>query len=436
MATFEEQVEGLTGLSIDSSSSPTQDELSQFLKDGVLDVTKRIIALRPQDATRFLRESSVSDTQGLSVGGAKIVSVIREANLDGSSDGSLAWEPCKEIPLSLQSKVVNSDSLYFASKYNPVYTMNSDKTVNVYPVPSSNNGFKVSYVNEEPRDITNNAALVYSHSDIKYFPNSKVHLVVLYTAIRALGNYLSALIMPLDIDEIFFSPITPIDYDQSTFDTTTSAGSGGAQGHGIHKLAITAPTASTAGTWEDMLQGLTQPTYIKPNLPEDFQATITAFIDDEEDIELSAAKQKQQQLILEEYRTEIQNELNRFNMENAVYEKEVAARLQWFNAAEIPVSSTERSQTSSGGAGGGGVGKGNRGESAASSQVNVAKSQLDFQRELQDRTLKIQKYAAEVQKIGAEYQMFQTRQSALIQEYNQAFGVMQAQQNQQERRRR
>ena len=30
---FEAQVEGQTGLSIDGSSSPTQDELSQFLKD-------------------------------------------------------------------------------------------------------------------------------------------------------------------------------------------------------------------------------------------------------------------------------------------------------------------------------------------------------------------------------------------------------------------
>ena len=33
MATFEAQVEGQTGLSIDGSSSPTQDELTQFLKE-------------------------------------------------------------------------------------------------------------------------------------------------------------------------------------------------------------------------------------------------------------------------------------------------------------------------------------------------------------------------------------------------------------------
>ena len=38
MATFEAQVEGQTGLSIDGSSSPTQTELTQFLSDGAVEV--------------------------------------------------------------------------------------------------------------------------------------------------------------------------------------------------------------------------------------------------------------------------------------------------------------------------------------------------------------------------------------------------------------
>ena len=38
MATFEAQVEALTSLSIDGSSSPTQTELTQFLTDGAADV--------------------------------------------------------------------------------------------------------------------------------------------------------------------------------------------------------------------------------------------------------------------------------------------------------------------------------------------------------------------------------------------------------------
>ena len=88
MATFEERVEGLTGLSIDGSSSPTQDELTEFLKDGVLDVTDRIVSLRPEQASEFVRISSASSTQaGVSVDSGKIISVVRES---GTNDD---WRP-------------------------------------------------------------------------------------------------------------------------------------------------------------------------------------------------------------------------------------------------------------------------------------------------------------------------------------------------------
>jgi len=188
MATFHVQVEGLTGLSIDGSSTPTEDELTEFLKDGVHDVTSKCIAAKPGDIDLFGRESSISDSQGVSVGGGRVLHVMREGNIDGSSDGTTSWYPCKKISASLQSRVVDSTSLHYASIYNPVYTINSDKTINVYPVPSANNGIKVFYVNEEPRDITNNTSLTHAHSDIKYFPNSKVYLVVLYAAIKCLEH--------------------------------------------------------------------------------------------------------------------------------------------------------------------------------------------------------------------------------------------------------
>ena len=61
MATFEVQVEGLTGLTIDGSSAPTQDELTEFLKDGVIDVTNRVTRLRPQDIESFGRETSTCE---------------------------------------------------------------------------------------------------------------------------------------------------------------------------------------------------------------------------------------------------------------------------------------------------------------------------------------------------------------------------------------
>ena len=192
MATFEEQVEGITGLTISSSgTNPTQAQLTEFLKDGVIEVTSRCVQLKPQDLEEFGRETSISDSQGVSVGGAKIISVIREAGADSSSDENSAWRVCRKVSAGLQSRVQDKESLSYASIYNPVYTINSDKTVNVYPVPSSNNGYKIFYVNEEPRDITNNASLTYAHSDIKYFPNDKVYLVVLYASIKSLEQKLA-----------------------------------------------------------------------------------------------------------------------------------------------------------------------------------------------------------------------------------------------------
>ena len=53
---FQDQVEDLTSLSVSDTG-----ELSQFLKDGVIDVTNRWLIVKPQDIELFERESSISD---------------------------------------------------------------------------------------------------------------------------------------------------------------------------------------------------------------------------------------------------------------------------------------------------------------------------------------------------------------------------------------
>ena len=135
MADFETQVNGLTDLSIGSgSTAPSRDELSQFLKDGVLEVTNKTIALKPQDAFMFVRGSSDEGTsQGsLSSDSGKVLTVVREAGVNND------WRDCRFIPLGLQSNVTDTNSLHYASKYNPAYTIEDDGKVNVYPAPSSN----------------------------------------------------------------------------------------------------------------------------------------------------------------------------------------------------------------------------------------------------------------------------------------------------------
>ena len=183
---FQAQVEGLTSLSI--GTTPTTAELTEFLRDGVIDVTNRWLAVKAGDIQQFQRVSAtIAANGGLNLGGAKIISVLREANADGASDGSTAWRVCRKISPMLESRVVDPDSLEFASIYNPVYMLADNGEINVYPKPdATDDGYKIYYVNNIPIDQTNGAALAYSHSDIRYFPYDKVYLVVIYAAIKSL----------------------------------------------------------------------------------------------------------------------------------------------------------------------------------------------------------------------------------------------------------
>jgi len=191
MATFQVQVEGLTSLSI--GTTPTAAELSEFLKDGVIDVTNRWLAMKPQDIEDFVRGSSTQSSNGFATSGANIVSVIREAGADGDTDGSTAWEPCRKVPSSMRSRVVDVDSLSYASKYNPVYIINNNSAVNVYPVPDgTNDGYRVYYVNNEPKGDGIVDELAAGHSTIGYFPKDKVYLVVMYAGMRSLHAAMGA----------------------------------------------------------------------------------------------------------------------------------------------------------------------------------------------------------------------------------------------------
>jgi len=185
LATFEEQVNGITnlGATLTGSTNPTDVELDQFLKDGVIDVTNRCIAAKPQEVVFFTRSSSESTSQyGLSNSLGKIISVVRETGTD------VDWRHCRLSSISLQSRLTDVDSLHYASKYNPAYVIGGDGAIGVFPAPSgSNNAYKVYYVNSTPVN-TSDAALLHSHSDINYFPENKVYLVVIYAAIKSLES--------------------------------------------------------------------------------------------------------------------------------------------------------------------------------------------------------------------------------------------------------
>ena len=188
MATLGERVEGLTSLSITETSEPTQDQVTQFLKDGVMETKNKHLTNKPKDVHLFSRESEEVSTNPLNLKGAQVIDVVREAGVNND------WRRCRFISPSLQSKVTDSTSLHYASVYNPAYTILGDNEVYVFPAPVASTGaFKVYHVNVDEDGID------FSYSDIGNFPQNKVYIVILYTSIKTLSYKMTAMSKHLPI---------------------------------------------------------------------------------------------------------------------------------------------------------------------------------------------------------------------------------------------
>jgi hypothetical protein len=171
MATFEAQVEGLTGLTITSSSTPTQDELTQFLKDGVIDVINKVIEISPGETLKFTTTTSDSNNNGIEVKG-KAVSIVRE------HDSATILRPCTLISSQDRYETTDSNSLKFRSKFNPGYYILDGKIFSVPASASSNNSVIVTQVfYPQP---------AYTDSSISLFPDEFEPMVVQYAAIKSL----------------------------------------------------------------------------------------------------------------------------------------------------------------------------------------------------------------------------------------------------------
>ena len=347
MATFEARVEGLTGLSIGGSTSPTTTQLTEYLKDGVIEVTNRIVTLKPSDVDTFSRESAEQTSNGFNPGTNKILSVIRENGTDGQ------WSPCSKKHISLQYKVTDIESLEYASKYNPVFMMTQNRNVHVYPEPTSGggDGFKVLYVNSDPEEL-DGTDLEYNSSGIKWFPDDKVYLVVLYAGIKSLQNAMAtkSAELPSDLPSVVLEgyseslptytapssiviPVAPagVDIDFSNVGT-------------IEDFVAPVFVTPDLGTISDMSlppvpigpiladNSITLPTsgipaYIKPLTAPDY-ADANNWINTEEDDEMLAARATIINAQLTQHAADIENELNNFNKENAEYQANVQKAIE------------------------------------------------------------------------------------------------------------
>lgn len=450
MATFEVRVEGMTGLSIDGSSSPTQDELTEYLKDGVIDVTERVLMLRPQDSANFTARSATQSTNGADFNGTRIVGVIREAGADGDTDGSTAWRECRRIPPQSQSRVTDSTSLEYATKYNPVYTLDDSGKVYVYPTPDgSDDGYQVYYINNTPQN-SSGTALVYSHSDLKHFPQDKYYLVVLYAACQSLLNNLSAYSISQTIPSLTL-PAAPVPPAAPSFTTPDISNTTVGTMPDIDATTIsnigtppsyTAPTVTGDGSELTSVSSLDTDNTIDVLADQiefdQWFSTAAHLIEDEEDVELANAQLQKIQAYIQAYSTQMQNNLNTFQKEQAEYQSKTQEAIQQaqINAAkaqsqaqidaskvttQAQLDAADAQQTAALL-----LQKENQEYAAKLQQFSsdLGKYSAEVQAKVQDHTAQIAEISAEIQKDSTEYNWISQRYAALKGQYDQAFGLM------------
>ena len=384
---FQTQVEALTGLSIGTGVTTTQ--LTQFLKDGVIDVTNRTITLKPEEMTKFSRRSGENTSQGYDPYGAKIISVIREAGTDND------WRSCREIPVDLQSRVTDSSSIHYASKFNPAFTIEDDGKIYVYPAPGSNpDTYKVYFVNTSPIDGSGNS-LEHSDSTLGSFPADKVYLVVMYASIKSLDHLIEAShSMPEDLSGLvgFPEPSIPdsLNLSQASVSFSTSAPTYNApvlsleDAPVINDLTITTVPPTLPSLSSGTISFSTSaPTYNPALVTPDFTDANT-WINTEEDSEMSAARVQVISAQLQEYQSNIQQSLNSFNKENAEYQIEFQKAVQ-----NAQLSSTDDDQ-------------------------KIQRYQADLNRYQNDINKEVQEYTNNFNK---ELQLWQINRSTSIQKY-------------------
>lgn len=447
MATFEVRVEGISGLSINGSSGPTQNELTEFLKDGVIEVTNRCIELKPDEITDFTRESSeITSQAGIDINGAKIISVVRETGTNND------WRAASRISPNSQSRVTDSTSLQFASKYNPVYMVGDDSKISIFPTPnSSNEAYKLYYVNNAPVDKSG-ASLLYSHSDIGYFSDDKVYLVVLYAACQSLLNNLSNFSIAQTVPSLTL-PSAPVPPSAPSFSTpsisdTTVGTMPDIDATTISNLGVpptyTSPSVTlSTGSELTTITALANANTIDVADENAIQfdkwfATAAHLIEDEEDVELAQIHLQKIRGYIEAYSSQMQDNLNDFQKEQAEYQSKTQEALQQaqINAAKAQAQAqidaskvTTQAQLDSADAQQEAtllLQKENQEYAAKLQQFSsdLGKYSGEVQARVQEHTSSINEISAEIQIDTTEYNWKSQRYAALKGQYDQAFGLM------------
>jgi len=365
MATFEAQVEGLTSLSIDGSSAPTQTELTQFLTDGA----KEVINILPPEKLDWCSSQQTftsvmpgSEAETLNTG--KVLRVYRN---DGDYD-----RPCRRITPDKKGYVIDPDEMEYASMTDPVYYTENNK-INVLPQGGACKYDEVQY-----------PAVAYTDSAISVFPDEAEYLVTLYASLKSLQNAMGSKSSSLPSDITLPSvPVVPSINTVSYTDATNADAT-------IDAIVVPAKIDVSSDA----------PTFVSPVSPSADFAKVTSYIETDEDVELASSKIQQINTQISDFNAKLQEAQNVFNKENIKYQTEFQEEVTKVNQdlqAEL-----ERFRANSN------LAQFNKQQDQALNLANAAKQMEDI---ISDNNSKLQQYSSELQK-------YQGQVSSEIQNFN------------------
>jgi hypothetical protein len=405
LATFEVQVEALTGIAIDGSSSPTNTELSVFLQDGVKDVIHRTIEVRPEELARFCSTTDSGSNAFVAKVG-KILSVARE------HDSVSILRKCTQIDPGDRYDATDVDSLNYRSKTNPgFYELNGK--VHTVPVAAESGDNNVVVT-----QLFYDTGVAYGDEVPDNFPESYAYLVAIYAAIQSLHNNMAdTTISPLSITtvppDIPSSPsFTYVNAeDDTSIDSEIGAiidleGLGSAPTYTPPKIGgATEELTTTMGTGSS-----------KTDFSDWFDQ-VGDYIETDEDVELAGAQLQKIGSYIGAYNAAMTNQLHEFNEANAKYQAEIKEHLQ-VSANEVTRLTTVYNKAS---------------------DINLQNAVRTYQVKVDEYTQKISRYSAEVtgynadvsrevqeytnnlQRQGTNYQWRQGQMLKLQAQYDRAF---------------
>ena len=179
MASFRIRIEDIIGevLSLGSDNSSATD---QAVTDALTDTAAERFNLLPDDILLPFAVASSDATSNPVINDIENARIVGAERKNGDDAQTSQYITCKYVDNTLKAKLIHPNSIYFATKEDPVWLINN-KDLEVYPAPGSGS----TYASNAARAYTvTSPTVVQTDSAISIFPNEIEHAVVLGASAR------------------------------------------------------------------------------------------------------------------------------------------------------------------------------------------------------------------------------------------------------------